>query len=147
VIRAARRAGCGGFTLLELLVVIVILAVAVGVVSLSAAPSEARLVEREAQRLAALFRLAQNEARALGRPIAWKADPGGYRFLVGGAEVDAPDNPLRPRAWPFPVHGVSAPALEFGAEPLLPPAEIRIRTGTRELVLALDALGTVLVRQ
>lgn len=139
--------GPRGFTLLELLVVLVILGVAAGVVSLSVAPSEQRLAEREAQRLAVLFRLAQDEARTRGRPVAWVADAAGYRFLVGGEEPAAPDDPLRPRAWPFAVQRVDAPALVFGAEPLLAPAQIRIATTGRELVLALDAFGTVLVRQ
>jgi general secretion pathway protein H len=136
-----------GFTLLELLVVLVILGVAAGVVSLSVAPSEERLVEREAQRLATLFRLAQDEARVRGRPVSWEADAQGYRFLMGGQKLQAADDPLRPRAWPFPVQHVVAPPLAFGPEPLLPPTEIRIVTPGRELVLALDAFGTVLVKQ
>jgi general secretion pathway protein H len=139
--------GAGGFTLLELLVVLVILGVAAGVVSLAAAPSEARIARQEAERIAALFRVAQDEARVRGRPVSWLADAHGYRFVIGGKEPDAPDHPLRPRAWPFTVQQVTAPVLVFGAEPLLPPAEIRIKTPTRELVLALDAFGTVLVRQ
>jgi len=137
----------GAFTLLELLVVLVILGVAAGVVSISVAPSEDRQARRDADRLAALFRLAQDEARVRGRPVAWLADTHGYRFLIGGSEPAAPDHPLRPRVWSLPVQRVDTPALVFGAEPLLPPAQIRIATGRRELVLALDAFGTVLVRQ
>jgi general secretion pathway protein H len=136
-----------GFTLLELLVVLVILGVAAGAVSLSVAPSEERMVEREAQRLASLFRLAQDEARVRGRPVSWEADAQGYRFLIGRQEPEAADDPLRARSWPFPVQRIVAPPLAFGAEPLLPPTEIRITTRGRELVLALDAFGTVLVRQ
>jgi general secretion pathway protein H len=138
---------CAGFSLLELLVVLVILGIAAGVVSLSVAPREARLVAEESERLAALFRLAQDEARVRGRPVAWIADAQGYRFLIGGREPDAPGDPLRARAWPFPVRRVQAPRLVFGAEPLLPPAEIRIATQEREVHLALDAFGTVTVRQ
>jgi general secretion pathway protein H len=137
----------GGFSLLELLVVLVILAIAAGAVSMSVAPRESRLVAEESERLAALFRLAQDEARVRGRPVAWIADEHGYRFLVGGQEPDAPGDPLRARSWPFPVQRVEAPRLVFGAEPLLPPAEIRIATHEREVWLALDAFGTVTVRQ
>ena len=140
------RAACG-FSLLELLVVLVILAVAAGAVSMSVAPRESRLLAEESERLAALFRLAQDEARVRGRPVAWIADEHGYRFLVGGREPDAPGDPLRARAWPFPVQRVEAPRLVFGAEPLLPPAEIRIATHEREVRLALDAFGTITVRQ
>jgi general secretion pathway protein H len=144
---AKRARKARGFTLLELLVVIAILGIAAGIVSLSAAPSVDRLVAEEAQRLATLFRLAQDEARTRGRPIAWEADVNGYRFTVGAAPPGPENDALRPRAWPFPVQRVEAPPLVFGAEPLLPPAEIRIATDGRELVLALDAFGTVTVRQ
>ncbi len=72
-----------GFSLLELLVVIVILGVTAGMVSLSVAPSEERLVATEMDRLAALFRLAQSESRVSGRPLVWKADGLGYRCLAG----------------------------------------------------------------
>ena len=140
-------ARCRAFTLLELLVVLVILGVAAGMVTLSVAPREERLVALEAERLGALFRLAQDEARVRGRPVAWRADTQGYRFLVGGREPEAADDPLRPRSWPFQVERVDAPALVFGAEPLLPPAQIRVQTRGRALVLALDAFGTVTVRQ
>jgi general secretion pathway protein H len=135
-----------GFTLLELLVVVVILGIAAGVVSLSVAPREDRLVEGEAQRLAALFRLAQDEARARGRPVAWEATTQGYRFLVAGKEPEDADDPLRPRPWPFAVVRVAAPRLAFGMEPMMAPAEIRVATPGRELVLALDEFGTVSVR-
>lgn len=137
-----------GFTLLELLVVVAIMGIAAGLVSLSVAPSEERLVVEEAGRLAALFRVAQDEARVSGRPIAWQADTQGYRFVAGDMlRGSNPDDPLRPREWPFPVQRVEAPALVFGAEPLLPPCEIRIATSRRELVLALDAFGTLSIRQ
>jgi general secretion pathway protein H len=133
-----------GFTLLELLVVIVILGIAAGMVSLSAVPSEERLLATESDRLAALFRLAQNEAKVSGRPLTWEADTHGYRFLSADAGRQIrPDDPLRARAWPFQVVRVEAPVLVIGAEPLLPPAEIRIATPSRELVLALDAFGTL----
>jgi len=137
-----------GFSLLELLVVIVILGVTAGMVSLSVAPSEERLVATEMDRLAALFRLAQSESRVSGRPLVWKADGLGYRFLAGDVpRGEKPDDPLRPRDWPFTVERVDAPTIVFGAEPLLPPAEIRIMTPRRNLVLALDAFGTLTRKQ
>jgi general secretion pathway protein H len=133
-----------GFTLLELLVVILILALAAGMVSLSVAPSEDRLLAMEIDRLAALFRLAQDEARTGGRPLVWRADTAGYRFVIGETEKERKaDDPLRPRSWPFAVANIDAPALIFGAEPLLQPAQIRIATTRGELVLMLDAFGNL----
>lgn len=133
-----------GFTLLELLVVIVILAIAAGMVSLSVAPAEDRLLAEEADRLAALFRLAHDQARVGGRPIVWHADLHGYRFVgADGQPISGEGDPLRARAWPFPVTRVEAPTIAFGGEPLLAPARIRIATRSRELTLALDAFGTL----
>jgi general secretion pathway protein H len=140
------RSNAAAFTLVEMLVVLAIIGIAAGVVSLSVAPSEQRLVLEEGERLAVLFRLAQDEARVSGRPVSWQADTRGYRFFSGDTlRGNTPDDPLRPREWPFQVQRVQAPALVFGAEPLLPPAEIRIATPTRELVLALDAFGVLSV--
>lgn len=136
-----------GFTLLELLAVVVIVAIAAGVVSLHVAPSEERLLAEEGERLAALFRLAQDEARVSGRPLSWQADARGYRFVAHDPPNDRADDPLRPREWPFRVQRVEAPTLVFGAEPLLPPAEIRIATSRQEVVLVLDAFGTLSVRR
>lgn len=131
-----------GFTLLELLVVMAILGIVAGAVSLSVAPLESRRIEEESQRLAALFRLAQDESRVSGRIVTWQADVTGYRFAIDG-RIPGRDEALRPRAWPFPVRAVEAPAVQFGREPLLEPARIRVATGSREIVLVLDAFGTL----
>lgn len=134
-----------GSTLLELLAVIVILGIVAGMVSLSIAPRESRRMAEEVDRLAALFRLANDEARVSGRPIIWRADADGYRFVQSDAvrgESDGND-PLRPRGWPFEVRLVDAPEIVFGREPLMDPARIYIATGTREIAVDVDAFGQV----
>lgn len=134
-----------GFTLLELLVVIVILGIVAGMVSLSVAPGEQRRMTHEVDRLAALFRLAHDESRISGQPITWRADTDGYQFVVDGGlrGDDIPDDPLRPRAWPFPVQRIDAPVIVFGREPLLDPVQIQIAGGDRVLMLHLDEFGTL----
>ena len=132
----------GGFTLLELLVVLAIAGVLLSVASLSFAPVEARRLEEEAERLALLFRLAQDESRASGRPLAWRADARGYRFVrPGSTEVREATDPLRPRLWPFTVVRLDAPEITFGREPLLRPVAIRLVTPGGALDLRLDAFG------
>ncbi|UCH49325.1 MAG: GspH/FimT family pseudopilin [Betaproteobacteria bacterium] len=124
---------------------IVILGVVAGMVSLSIAPGETRRMAEEVDRLAALFRLANDEARVSGRPIIWRADDDGYRFVQSDAvrgESDAED-PLRPRGWPFEVRLVEAPEIVFGREPLMEPTRIYIATATREIAIDIDALGQV----
>ncbi len=136
-----------GHTLIELVVVLAIIGIAAGAVSLSMSSIDGRRVDNEVDRLGALFRLAQDEARATGRTITWQADTGGYRFTANGRDrPDAADDPLRPRAWPFEVVSIDAPVLRFGLEPLLEPAQIRIDTPSRHLRLALDALGSLSIQ-
>jgi general secretion pathway protein H len=69
-----------GFTLVELLVVLAILAVAsAGAVFALRDSGDARL-EREAVRLAALFEAARAQSRASGIPIEWQALRDGFVF-------------------------------------------------------------------
>ncbi len=69
-----------GFTLLEVLVVLMIMGLLVGLVSAVALPDERARLDVESERLARLLALAREEARFSGRAIAWTAEPPGYRF-------------------------------------------------------------------
>lgn len=69
-----------GFTLIEVMVVVVIIAVLSSMVVLATMPDEGARAEREARRLASLLELSLAEARASGRTIAWSPEGGGYSF-------------------------------------------------------------------
>ena len=69
-----------GFTLLEVLVVLLIMGLMVGLVSAVVRPDDRGLLRVEAERLAQLLDLAAAESRLMGHPIAWTADGPGYRF-------------------------------------------------------------------
>lgn len=146
-VRKSRHDENSGFTLLELLVVIAILGIVAGLVTLSTAPAEQRRVAEEVDRLAALFRLAQDEARISGRRIIWQADARGYRFLTpeGVRGAQSADDPLRPREWPFSVRFIDAPEVLFGREPLMTPARVHLVTADGELTLELDEFGELRV--
>jgi general secretion pathway protein H len=75
-----RLTKCSGFTLLEVLVVLLIMGIFVGLVSTIVQPDDRALVRVEADRLAQLLDLAATKAHYTGRPIAWTADGPGYRF-------------------------------------------------------------------
>lgn len=134
-----------GYTLIELLVALTVLAIAAGVVALSLPSGEERRVREEAARLGALFRIAQDQARVAGRTLVWEADLQGYAFrpLDPEAARDWHDETLRARSWPFRVERLEAARIIFTREPMLEPASVRIATGSRQVLIALDALGNV----
>lgn len=102
-----------GFTLLELLVVVAIIAMATAGVSLSMRDSAQTLLEREAQRLAALLESARSQSRVSGVPVRWLATAHGFRF-EGLPPAALPQNWLDASTT---VRGPST--LVLGPEPLI----------------------------
>ncbi|HWU97060.1 MAG TPA: GspH/FimT family pseudopilin [Oxalicibacterium sp.] len=101
----AARFRAAGFTLLELLVVMVIIGMTLGMVSLSILPNNAQTLQTDAQRVALLLQLARDEAIVRNRPIAFEAQPDRYRFLVheeNGWQVLQNDSLLRERPFRLP---------------------------------------------
>lgn len=70
-----------GYTLVELLVVLVVIGIMLGLVSLSLAPDPQAKLKRDAERLETLFALAAEEAQLSSHPIAWRGDEKGYAFF------------------------------------------------------------------
>jgi len=69
-----------GFTLIEMLVVLMIMGLFIGLVSTITRPDDRAVLQLEAERLAQLMDFAATEAQLTGRSIAWTADESGYRF-------------------------------------------------------------------
>lgn len=69
-----------GFTLLEILVVMVLLGIVLSVAVLSAGGDADRQLEQEARRMAELIRLAREEAVLNGSELAIRFYPDGYAF-------------------------------------------------------------------
>ena len=69
-----------GFTLLEILVVMVLLGIVLSVAVLSAGGDASRELELEVRRMAQLIRLAQEEATLNGDELAIRFYPDGYAF-------------------------------------------------------------------
>ncbi len=91
-----------GFTILELLVVLLIVGVIVSMVTLSIGTSRDKVLREEMQRLTTLLELAQQESVLNMREMALQIDDEGYQFLVYEGEnlVPAEGDVFRPRALP-----------------------------------------------
>jgi general secretion pathway protein H len=69
-----------GFTLIEMLMVLMIMGLFVGLVSAITRPDDRAVLRLEAERLSQLLDFAAAEAQLTGKSIAWTADASGYRF-------------------------------------------------------------------
>ena len=127
-----------GFTLLELLIAISIMALATaGVTLVLRDPSETQL-EREAERLAALLEGARAQSRAAGVPARWEPVANGFRFTGLNPGTPLPQQWLDADTRAF----VQAPLL-LGPEPLIPPQTVvlsQARHPERRLQVSTDGL-------
>ena len=126
-----------GFTLVEVLVVVAIIAIATAGVSFALRDSQATQLEREGLRLAALFESARAQSRASGVAMRWRAVDGGFRF-EGAQPGTLPDQ------WLSPATQVNGNAqVVLGPEPIIGPQEIVIGSSAapgRQLRIATDGL-------
>ena len=126
-----------GFTLLELLVVVAIVAVASVGVSFAVRDAGGASLEREAQRLAALLESARAQSRLSGQPVLWRPVDGAYRF------DGLPDDAL-PQKWLSADTRVVGPGvLLLGPEPIIGPQAVVLTSAEhpeRALRVATDGL-------
>lgn len=138
-----------GFTLIELMVVLVIVGIASAAISLSIRPDPAKALREDAERLAQLLLVAQSEVQADGRAIVWQADRDGYRFVRGGAALEH-DPLLRPRTWQAaPVNVLRSPdrAVRIDPEWFGEPLSLRLVSGQQQVEVRRDAAGRMAVHQ
>ena len=134
--RPLAPAHAGGFTLLELLVVVALIAIATAGVSLSLQGSADSALDRDADRLAALLETARAQARASGLPVVWRADGTGFVF----EGLPAPGLPKR---WLSDTTRAQIDQpIVLGPEPLIAPQAIALNTtaATRTVWVVTDGL-------
>lgn len=138
----AREAGSRGFTLVELLVVLLVLGVATALISVRLFEGPQQRSQRAVEALGAALEHAALAAQWQGRNLLWRADPNGWRFLAQMATGDTEqwqvvDNEpeLGPKSFPADLRLVAfhrsgqasaEVALLFSAHGLNEPFELRL---------------------
>lgn len=125
------------------MVVVLLIAIATGITSLSLRDSSQSKLEEEGARLAALLESARTQSRIVGTDVRWepvKDGAGGFEF-IGLPELATQQLPTH---WLDPdTHAdiVGAPQVLLGPEPLLPQQRIVLHLGTKELAVGTDGLA------
>ena len=136
-----------GFTLIELMIVVALIAIASAVASLALRDPAATRLDHEAARLVALLEVARTEARAAGLAASWQPETPaegvpGFRF------VGFPPSNDRPTQWLVPgvsAQVVGARAVQLGPEPMIGAQRIVLRLDEQRLTVATDGLGPFVV--
>jgi general secretion pathway protein H len=115
-----------GFTLLEILVVVTIIAIATAGVTFALRDTAAVQLERDAQRLAALLESARVQSRSSGLSVHWHPVEGGFRFDGLPPESQLPTHWLNAATQ---VQGTVT--LVLGPEPIIGPQAV-VLTSTNE---------------
>lgn len=154
-----------GFTLVEVLVVLVILGIAVAMIGVNFAPDPRRDLDTEARRLALLMQQARDEAMSTGSSIAFSAEPRQYRFWQRQPGADGSirqwqahqDSELfRPRSLPEgvtvsevrvnrqPVDG-EAQKIIFTPSGMMLPFRLELTSGTHHRAITGNGTGEIRV--
>jgi general secretion pathway protein H len=149
-----------GFTLLEMLVVLVIMALLTSLVTINATPDARQQLAEQASRIGLLMQMAADESRVRQQPLAWEADLGGYRFVSeagGDRRLLDDDDLLHERSWQRPLTRLAivrdgqtrvlvspdAPALSvpIGREWVQPRWRVELADGSASVAVEFDENG------
>jgi general secretion pathway protein H len=117
-----------GFTLMELLVVIALIAIGTAAVSFTLRDTSQTLLERDAERLAALLESARARSRSSGVPVVWRpvVETNSNSAPAAFAFEGLPPQTL-PDAWLSPQTQVAANSLlRLGPDPIIGPQSVML---------------------
>jgi general secretion pathway protein H len=137
-----------GFTLIELMVVMVIVGLCAALVSVNLPDPRLSRLEREADRLCALLESGRALSRASGQPVSWwprsSRGDGAFEFLGVPASAEMPNRWLNAEVV---AELPSAPAIVLGPEPILPAQAVVLRIDELRLTIASDGLQPFRIRR
>jgi general secretion pathway protein H len=135
-----------GFTLMELMVVVAIIAIASAGVMFAIPDASTTALERDAQRLAALLDSARAQSRASGLAVTWKPTDEGFEF-TGIAKIKNTKTGEMEDLVKFPKNWLSSETrveptsqLVLGPEPIIAQQELVLRHAARSLTLSTDGI-------
>jgi general secretion pathway protein H len=144
------RTHARGFTLIELMVVVAIVAMAAGAIALTLRDPAATRLDREAARLVALLESARAEARASALTVYWvPARPGDPGLGPKGERLDfrfvgLPPASRQPTTWLDPetrAQVVGGPTILLGPEAVIGMQRIVLGLDGQRIEIATDGLG------
>jgi general secretion pathway protein H len=131
-----------GFTLVELLMVLALIATCTTLLTLSLPEADHTRLQRDAQRLAAQLDAARAQSRASGQALWWQPTANGYRFLRQ-TRMDSPPRTTTQNPWLDPeVRMTQGPeSMLLGPEPVIQAYQLELTRGNQRLRLASDGVG------
>ncbi|MEW9899679.1 type II secretion system minor pseudopilin GspH [Chitinivorax sp. PXF-14] len=149
-----------GFTLIEIIVVVLIIGIVLALAVVNLQPGSSQHVQQESERLALVFEAARDEAIASGTQLGWSVSGHQYGFWRrqgGDWQPVNDDDSLRARQLP---DDVMLDAISVNLQPLPPDAKIlftpsgvnelfslRLSSGETAYKLSSDVLGRIKVEQ
>lgn len=131
-----------GFTLLELMVVVALIAITTAVVSFAIPDPSSTRLEREAARLIALLESARTQARAGAMTVLWVPQPNGpdadYQFL------GLPPALMPPLKWlesDVKAEVVGGKSIVLGPEPVIGAQSVILRVEDKQIIVGTDGLS------
>ncbi|MEQ1532319.1 MAG: prepilin-type N-terminal cleavage/methylation domain-containing protein [Sideroxydans sp.] len=151
--------GQSGFTLLEMLVVLVLASIMLSMVAVNFFPDEQRALRDEGERLAYLLEQASKTSRAGGQPLAWSSSGREHRFWKKNKQGEwrrvEQEALLQPRVLPEDMRVTLLTLAERPAQPSdmlalspelgAPNFELRLSRDAQSIRLVGDGLGNVRV--
>ncbi len=124
------------------MVVVLIVAVATAIVSLSIRDSSQSKLEEEGARLSALLESARTQSRVIGTDVRWAPlkDTSGFQF-IGLPPLASQQLPSHWLDSDTHADIVGSDQIQLGPEPLLPAQRIVLHLGDKQLAVGTDGLS------